>query len=150
MKTKPQKLIAQIHIAKKDLALDDDTYRHMLKELTGKTSCGAMTERQLGLVVKALKDKGWKPRATQAARRKVSPPSRHKDHGKKSMADKIRALWIAMHTAGYTEDGSEQALGRYCHRMVGKYSPDWLTAYEATRIIESLKQWHRRMEATHE
>jgi len=150
MKTLLQKLVAQIHIAKKDLALDDDTYRQMLVTVTGKASCAAMTERQLRQVVQHLKATGWKPRATAAARRKVSPPTRHKKPGEKSMADKIRALWIDMGKAGHLQDASERALGRYCNRMVGKYSPDWLTAYEATRIIESLKKWHSRMEATHE
>jgi len=148
VKTPADKLKAQIHIAKKELALDDDTYRHMLMQVTGKTSCGEMTERQLRQVVRSLKAKGWKPRSNQKTRRKVSPPSRQKNPGEKSQADKIRALWIDMHQSGCLQDGSEKALGRYCHRMVGKYSPDWLNAYEASRVIESLKQWRQRMEAS--
>lgn len=150
MKPLAQRLKAQIHIAKKDLALDDDTYRLMLREVTGKDSTAKMTERQLINVVNALKAKGWKPRANNEARRKVSPPSRHKKDHQKSMADKIRALWIEMGNEGFLEDPSERALGRFCHRMVGKHSPDWLNAYEATQVIESLKKWRQRREAAND
>lgn len=147
MKTLAQRLIAQVHIAKKDLALDDDTYRHMLMTVTGKSSCADMSERQLRQVLDHAKALGWKPRGAKTGRRKVSPGSRHKKPHEKTVVDKIRALWIGMGKAGYIRDASEKALGNYCHRMVGKHSPDWLTAWEAHRVIESLKQWRNRMEA---
>jgi len=146
---KNQRHIAMIHIAKKDLALDDDTYRAMLKQITGLDSCAKMKPWQLQNVIKELKAKGWKPRGNQQARRKVSPKSSHKKPGEKSMADKIRAFWIAMKKDGLIEDGSEKALHQFCHRMTGKYSPDWLTAFEATRVIEALKKWRTRLEDQH-
>ncbi len=145
-KSPRQRITAQIHIARKDLGLDDDTYRALLTGATGKSSCADMDLQQLYKALARMKAAGWKPRSRQAQRRKVSPASRHKDYGKKTEADKIRALWISMHKAGYLTDGSEQALGRWCHRMTGKYSPDWLNGYEAAKVIEALKQWQKRKE----
>lgn len=39
MKDAKRTLIAKIHIAKKDLAMDDATYRDVLVRVTGKDSC---------------------------------------------------------------------------------------------------------------
>ena len=43
-KSKP-KLIQLIHIAKSELGLEDDVYREVLANTTGKTSCKDMTIR---------------------------------------------------------------------------------------------------------
>lgn len=47
-------LMAKLHIARKDLGLDDDTYRAMLQNLTGKRSSADCTDRQLVMLVAAL------------------------------------------------------------------------------------------------
>lgn len=52
-------LMAKLHIAKKDLGLDDDTYRAMLESLTGKRSAADCTDRQLVMLVAALRKRGW-------------------------------------------------------------------------------------------
>lgn len=56
---KPQ-LIKLIHIAKRDLRLDDETYRQLLTTTTGKTSTRDMTVPQLDNVLKAMKNEGLK------------------------------------------------------------------------------------------
>ena len=53
-------LMAKLHIARKDLGLDDDTYRAMLQNLTGKRSSADCTDRQLVMLVAALRKRGWK------------------------------------------------------------------------------------------
>ncbi|MFZ5653193.1 MAG: gp16 family protein [Pseudomonadota bacterium] len=146
MKSPRQRLLAQIHVARKDLRLDEDTYRHLLREHTGRESCAELGDGQLRLVLASLAAKGWTPRRSAAGRRKVSPASRHKPEYEKTRTDKIRALWIDMARAGHIADGSERALGRYCRRMVGKDSPDWLSPREAHRVIECLKKWQQRKE----
>ncbi len=55
-------LMAKLHIAKKDLGLDDDTYRAMLQNLTGKSSAADCSDRQLIMLVAALRKRGWKDR----------------------------------------------------------------------------------------
>ena len=51
-------LLAKIHIAKKDLGLDDDTYRLRLERLTGKTSARDLTVPQLARIVADLRVPG--------------------------------------------------------------------------------------------
>ncbi|MFW2176637.1 MULTISPECIES: gp16 family protein [unclassified Moraxella] len=62
-KTKAQKergrLITLIHVAKNELGLDDDTYRAMLTNTTGKTSSKDCTLPQLRSVLDTLKTKGF-------------------------------------------------------------------------------------------
>lgn len=53
-------LMAKIHIARKDLGLDEDTYRAMMLNLTGKNSAKDCTDRQLVMVFSALRKRGWK------------------------------------------------------------------------------------------
>ena len=62
-KTKAQiergKLITLIHVAKNELALDDSTYRAVIKNSTGKESSKDCTTPQLRKVLDALKTKGF-------------------------------------------------------------------------------------------
>lgn len=54
-------LTAKLHIARKDLGLDDDTYRAMLEHLTGHRSSKECTDRQLVMVIASLRRRGWNP-----------------------------------------------------------------------------------------
>ena len=65
-------LMAKIHIGKKDLHLDDDTYRDVLWRVTGKRSCKDMTIAQLQDVVKDMENSGFKPKATPKHGKKPS------------------------------------------------------------------------------
>lgn len=65
-------LMAKIHIAKKDLHLDDDTYRDVLWRVTGKRSCKDMTFAQLQDVVKDMENSGFKPKAAPKHGKKPS------------------------------------------------------------------------------
>lgn len=53
-------LMAKLHIARKDLGLDEDTYRAMLENLTNWRSAADCTDRQLVMLVAALRKRGWK------------------------------------------------------------------------------------------
>jgi hypothetical protein len=55
-------LIASIHIARKDMALDEETYRIFLAGVTGKTSSGQCTVPQLKAVLAEFRSRGWRPR----------------------------------------------------------------------------------------
>ena len=65
-------LMAKIHIGKKDLHLDDDTYRDVLWRVTGKRSCKDMTIAQLQDVVKDMEKSGFKPKAAPKHGKKPS------------------------------------------------------------------------------
>ena len=87
-KTKAQiergKLITLIHVAKNELALDDSTYRAVIKNSTGKESSKDCTNPQLRKVLDALKTKGFSvtPKETKPDVVNLNQP----------MLDKIGAL----------------------------------------------------------
>jgi len=131
--------LAKIHLARKGLGLDEDTYRQMLFTFGGASSAADLSATGRARVLAHFKHLGWRPTG-----RKVSPVSRHKDPHQKTQADKIRALWIDMHRAGMVRDRSERALSHFVYRITRKHSPDWLDAHEANQVIETLKQWAAR------
>ena len=57
--THRQKMISKIHIAKKQLGLDDDVYRGLLSQATGLHSCKDMDDNQLAAVLNLLQQKGF-------------------------------------------------------------------------------------------
>jgi phage gp16-like protein len=143
-------LVAKIHIAKKQLGLDDDVYRSVLSHVTNKTSCSSMTVPELEKVLTHFKNKGFKAKKT-ASNKKLSPQSGTAKHAE---IDKIRAIWITMAQHGFIQDGSETALCTYAKRMTSKSnqgagveSVAWLNSTQAYVVLESLKKWHRRLMA---
>ncbi|MCE7915391.1 MAG: regulatory protein GemA [Nitrosomonas sp. PRO4] len=58
--------LAQIHIAKSDLGLDDDTYRAMLMDVAGVESAAALTAKGRRDVLARFESKGWKNKKHRA------------------------------------------------------------------------------------
>ncbi|MCG7655919.1 gp16 family protein [Wielerella bovis] len=58
---KRQGLIAKIHVAQEQLALDDDNYRAILKRITGKLSCKQMNLLELQKIMEEMERLGFKP-----------------------------------------------------------------------------------------
>lgn len=150
--TKP-KLIQLIHIAKSKLNMDELSYRVLLDNLTGKTSTTKMTASELLKVYEAMKDKGFKPQV-----RKGRTPVTERAVVKSRITHKIRAIWIQMHKDGIVKDGSERALNRFMHNTlfnpkhrrpnnIIKLNVQSLDDAEATKLLEILKRWQRRVQA---
>ncbi len=78
---------AAIHVAKRDLGLDEDTYRAKLTHITGKSSLKDMTEGERQKVLTVFRAEGFKPKSERR------PDGRLKLSGK--YAPKLQALWIA-------------------------------------------------------
>lgn len=56
-------MLAKIHIARKDLGLDDETYRAIITRIgNGKTSSRDLTIGQMDLVLREFTGKGWRPK----------------------------------------------------------------------------------------
>lgn len=135
------KLIQIIHIAKSQLHLDEDTYRHLLTEQTGKNSTKKMNKSELVIVFEHMKSLGFK-----------TTPA--KNAGKLKQADdaqskKIRSLWLTLHELGAVRNSSERALASYVERQTGKSALQFVSTADASRVIESLKQWQQRIEDSH-
>lgn len=131
-------LIKLIHIAKRDLQLDDDTYRQLVITVTDKSSTRDMTVPQLDNVLHAMKKRGFKIKSAKKA-----SSTRPLDDSPQSR--KIRSLWLEMANAGIIRDRSEAALARWVKRETGVDSMQWLNSEQASVIIEKLKQWQRRV-----
>ncbi|MDP2607969.1 MULTISPECIES: gp16 family protein [unclassified Oceanobacter] len=153
MKTPLQAALAKLHIAKKDLAMADDSYRQLLTRHGAPAespSSRNMTINQIDAVLKELVGKGWQPkRRKKSGDNRQSPPSSHS--GRKTRIDKIRAIWIQMHRAGFISDGSETALMAWVRKQTraknGQIDAlEWLEQTNMTNtVLEQLKQWQRRV-----
>tara|TARA_R110002020_G_scaffold34066_35_gene103982 strand:- start:13343 stop:13975 length:633 start_codon:yes stop_codon:yes gene_type:complete len=126
--------LAKLHIAKKQLGLDDDTWRDLLERETGKRSSRDMSDRERGRVLDVLKNQGFKP---------VSKGSRKGLDGK--YAAKLQALWIAGYNLGLIREKDDAALLAFVKRQTGIDHTRFLRYHEdATKAIEALKGWLER------
>lgn len=132
--------LAKIHIAKKELGLDDETYRAMVRRIGGVDSAKDLDMHARWRLLQELRERGWKPKPGRQAKARVlasDPQSR-----------KLRALWLEMHQADIVSDPSEAALAAFCRRLTGVERLQWLTVDQARRCIEALKAWQARKESS--
>ncbi|TBH55040.1 gp16 family protein [Rhizobium leguminosarum] len=130
--------IAAIHVAKKQLGLDDNTYRAKLARITGKQSVKDMNEEERQKVLTVFRKEGFAP--APAARR---VDGRQKLTGK--YAKKLQALWIAAWNLGIVRDRDDKALIAFVKRQTGIDHTRFLVyADDAKRAIEALKSWINR------
>lgn len=131
-------LIAKIHIARKQLAMEEDSYRAMLKRITGKESSGDMKPAELEAVLKEFARLGFTATARKASSGKGGLPS-------DAQARKIRALWLNLYHLGEIENGAEEALIAYCYRMSGVARIEWMHAQQFDNVIRGLLGWLERV-----
>ena len=118
-------LLAKVHIAKKDLALDDGTYRAILERHTGESSCTACSAQQLVRVVAYLRTLGWQEPAKKPAHRKPAVPDAA------GYLDKIEALLAeAKRPWSYA--------GGIAKRMFGVEKLEWLTPEQVRGVMAAL------------
>lgn len=128
------KSIAAMHVAKKELGLDDDTYRATLAKVTGKSSSADMTEPERQKVLEHFRASGFKGTATG---------SRKRLDGK--FAGKLQALWIAGWNLGLVRDRDDRALIAFVKRQTGIDHVRFLRhGQDAMKAIEALKGWLSR------
>ncbi len=137
--------LSQIHIAKKDLGLDDDTYRDMLFTVTRKRSSKDLDAHERSQVLAHLMAKGWRPKPKQQAR----PAAADKAPPQVRL---IYALWGSLARHGAIQDRSPSALrawirhwGKSNPEQVGEGAPEMLTAEIRQKVAEHLIQWCKRL-----
>ncbi|WP_421323639.1 gp16 family protein [Aeromonas sp. 604176] len=151
------RLIRLVQVGRRTLGLDEETYRALLEQQSGKRSAAELTIPELDKVLLAMKGAGFKPTvkrpvkvAVTAGGHKRLSPARGA-HAKTAEINVIRAVWITMHRHGLLRDGSETALNHYVERQtvrlnngIGVAEVAWLTDGLAYQVLESLKNWHKR------
>ena len=127
--------LARIHIAKKELGLDDDAYRDVLARVTGKTSSKDMTTGERNRVIDELMRLGWRGGASTTVSKRLE--------GK--YARKLQALWISGWHLGIVRDRSDDALIAFVKRQTGIEHTRFLHHEDdARKVIEALKGWLAR------
>lgn len=140
-----QRLIRLIHVAKRDLSLDDDTYRSILQRFGRKESSSDLTVPELEQVLEHLKRSGFKVRSKgKQAKPKAVKAKPSRPLAQDAESKKIRALWLFLHELGAVKNPSEEALAAYVKRIAGVDALQWISGEQAERLIETMKKWAMR------
>jgi phage gp16-like protein len=129
-------MLAKVHVAKKQLGLDEATYRATVEAATGKRSAGDCTPAELERLLRRFQQLGFVAVQT--------PMSKAGRTAVKPHAKTIYALWGQCQRAGVIANGSLPALSAFCERQVGVSRPDWIAPEDAHKVIEALKVMLKR------
>lgn len=130
-----RKKMAIIHVAKKELGLDDESYRALLEGAAGVRSASQLaSDRQYKAVLDALKAAGFR-----------FTPQRRPHNGQLA---KCYALWCRVYELGGVRSRRWESMMSYVHRMAGVQ--DVYRRDQLSLVIESLKSWIERLEQSSE
>ena len=129
-----QRLIKLIHVGRRELGMDEPTYRTMLRATGKAESTSAMAVPALMAVLERMKAAGFTIRPKNGDRQMAANPE----------AKKVRALWLFLHHLGEVRDPSETALAAYVKRMVKVDDLRWARGDRVAYLIETLKKWVMR------
>lgn len=131
--------LARIHLAKKELALDDEAYRDLLWAIARVRSAADLDWTGRRRVLEHLRKLG------------AHFGARAGGHGEDKQARLVRWLWHRLRELGALHEGADdaRALAAFVRRQTGKDVLAWLSTEEARGLIENLKQWVRRVERAH-
>ncbi|MEI6160143.1 MAG: regulatory protein GemA [Roseococcus sp.] len=133
-------MLAKIHIARKDLALSDESYADILRRKTGMESAAGLSDQQLDRVLGEFKRLGWKPKKGRTGTSK---------HAQIRM---IHAVWKDICGLGIDAEDEAAALRSFTARQTktlanpaGVADPAWLDSTQANKVLEGLKAWRTRL-----
>ncbi|KAF0136581.1 MAG: hypothetical protein FD139_3266 [Methylocystaceae bacterium] len=131
------KQLRLVQIVKRQLALDEETYRHLLREAAGVESAKDLDNVGLNAFVREAKRLGFRHTSATSfgARRGMATP--------KQVAV-IRKLWEEWSTI----DGSEKALNAWIERSYGVSALRFLSLDAAGKAINGLRAMIRRKAET--
>lgn len=127
--------LARIHIAKKELGLEDGTYREVLRDRYRRESAADLSEGEAADLIAHFRRLGWRPR--RGPQRPVS----------KAQIGLMYVLWRQLAEAGALEHPDADALLSFVRHMTGKETLGRLDVREAGKVIEGLKKWLERVRA---
>lgn len=138
-------MLAKVHLAAKELGLDEAARRDVIQRMTGHRSSVDLNDAQLGAVIAEFKRLGWtvKPRAPTAAPAAPARPGKPKP-ANHPVALKARAMWISLHHLGVVRSASESALEAFAKRQLGVDRLAWADQSQGYRLIEALKKMAER------
>ncbi len=125
--------LAKIHVAKKQLGMQDYDYRALLQRATGKVTAKLMTPHEHLKVLAEFERLGFRPAPRQA--------------GRALHVRKIYALWGDLQKQGAVVAGPKGAgaLRAFVRRQAGVAAPEFLTPAGSASVTEALKAWIERV-----
>ena len=145
--------LAKIHIGKKDLGLDDNVYRQIIRDI-GKANSGSakdLSPTGRSRVIRHLKSKGWRPKRAPSK----GKPRIVRNNEIMASADQIaliRNIWIRMIQAKVVKTANENSLRAWIQSTTRCYHPEcagysaleFLPKWVAIKVTEQLKKWAGR------
>ena len=125
--------LSKIHIAKKDLGLDDETYRALLVRVAGVRSAKDLTPRQTGAVLAEFARLGWASAPAKKHGRKAPEPAPDRE----KLVGKIGAFLAEAKRSWAYADG--MAL-----RMFKVERVEWLDPGQLQKLVAALTYDARR------
>jgi len=117
--------LARIHIAKRELGLDDTTYHGILWDRYHQDSAADLTPDQAADLLELFREKGWRPASA----------------GQRAL---IHVLWQKLQKEGVIHHGDDRALDAFISHHTGHGDLRHLNVHDASRVIEMLKKWIER------
>lgn len=105
-----RKLLATVHVAKKDMGWHDCFYRDLLEKCFGVSTSAALSNEQLAVFIAAIKNRGWKPK----------PKAGEVDEQLLVFRRRIKSLAVRI------PNGQERLKG-LCRSVCGTESINWCT-----------------------
>ena len=135
--------LAAIHAKKKQLGLDDETYRDLVARISAET--GARVESSARMT--AVERRALIQEMERLGARFV-PADRIFGESKEPHILKLFACAYQLIKDGaIAPSDPARWLRKFVKRLTGIADPRWLPAHECNQVIESLKAWHRRLDA---
>lgn len=134
--------IKLIHVARRELGLDEETYRAMLQLVAGVKSAADLDWQGRQKVLAHFKAKGFKVKSKSPPRSVVASNAAYDPQ-----YAKIGALWSELHDSGVVRVNTEAALRIYIKRMTGMGDYRFCNGAQVVTVIEGLKKWIARTEA---
>jgi phage gp16-like protein len=126
--------LAKIHIAKKELGMDDDTYRDMLMQVAKVSSAADLTATGRGKVLEHLKKIGFKGKKTYAKRPNTTDNKAQLAKIEAQLAD-MKLPWGYLTARQQGRDGKTLSM---VERLTGKQRLEWCTKAELSKVIAAL------------
>lgn len=129
---------SMLHVAKRQLGLDDDAYRAVLRRTAGVTTSRALDNHGLDSVLAELERLGWKGPAGRKSFGGFRP-----GFASNAQLHIIRQLWLEF-TGG---TGTERGLERWLERQFKVSALRFVTHQVAAKAMTALKAMNQRKQA---
>ena len=140
--------LARIHIAKKDLGLDEVVYRQILVNETGKQSAAEFTYWQAKKVLEYFEAAGWKPKLQDRGLRTEERERQRSGFAAPRQKRMIQGLWADLSYA--PKEKQAGALREFMHKKFGVSDLQFLSAKGAPKVIAALQAMQRQIKRSSE